>query len=125
MPASHPLANKTELSLEDLDTQYLILYETHKNPAVIAQLQTLIIDQHAPDQFTFTDDPSCALTLVHAGMGISILPDLPPLRHTKLAYIPLKDWDLISYGIYCHNLKGQPVLKYWIEELKKIFSTDD
>lgn len=122
MLPDHPLSSRAKICLEDLENEYLILYETHKNPAAIAQLQTDIIEKHAPNRFTFTDNPSCALTLVLAGSGISIIPDSIPLRHPKLCYIPLEGWEAVSYGLYYHHLKEQPALKQFITELKEIFS---
>lgn len=122
-PSSHAFSQKNCISLADLNTEHLILYETHKNPPAISHLQTYFVETHAPHKLTYTDNPSCALALVSAGFGITVIPDLPPLRNPMLSYIPIQNSALLSYGIYYHSLKEQPILKHFIEQMKLLFSS--
>lgn len=123
MPREHALSQSPDLSPADLHAEDLILYETHKNPPVLAQLQNRFVELHPPEKRTYTDTAECALTLVRAGLGITVIPDFLPVHALDLAYVPLKDFEPISYGLYYKSTKNKAVLKQFIKELKIVFQT--
>ena len=75
-----------------------------------------------PEELYFTENPACALTLVEAGLGFTLLPDVAAMRHPRLIYVPVEDAGALSYGLYYKSLKDQPVLKDFISFMREPFS---
>lgn len=118
---SHPFAGRSSLFLEDLRQGGMILCEPGKNPAAIARVQGQLIGYHPPEDLYFTENPACALTLVEAGLGFTLLPDLAAMRRGGLVYVPVEDAEVLSYGLYYKSLKDQPVLRDFIAFLREPF----
>ena len=100
----------------------MVLCEPGKNPAAIARVQGQLIGYHPPEELYFTENPACALTLVEAGLGFTLLPDVAAMRHPRLIYVPVEDAGVLSYGLYYKSLKDQPVLKDFISFMRGPFS---
>ncbi len=119
---SHPFAGRSRLYLEELRQGGMVLCEPGKNPAAIARVQGQLIGYHPPEELYFTENPACALTLVEAGLGFTLLPDVAAMRHPRLIYVPVEDAGVLSYGLYYKSLKDQPVLKNLISFMRGPFS---
>lgn len=122
MSPANPLAQKNALSPDDLRNEHIFLYPTHKNPPMMAQLQSHFVQSHQPEHLTYTDNSSCALTMIRSGLGIAFLPDLIPLRFPDVSYVPLENSKQISYGIYYKTENRRPILKKFIQELNNLFN---
>ena len=121
MSPTNPLAQKNMLSLENLQNEHIFLYPTHKNPSIMARLQDHFVQSHPPERLTYTDNSSCALTMIRSGLGITFLPDLIPLRFPDVAYVPIENSEQISYGIYHQMTAKKPLLKKFVRELSLLF----
>ena len=116
----HPLAGRSSVRLKELRRGGMILCEPGKNPAAIARVQGLLLGFHPPEDLYFTENPVCALAMVRAGLGFTLLPDLAPMQLPGLSYVPVEDTEELSYGLYYKTLGDRPVLKdfiRWMQEL--------
>ncbi len=121
LPASHPLAKKRLLDKDDLRTQRLILLDPQKCPDSLNAVQhELTTGRAVSDLFVCSSADAC-VTLVKAGLGIAVQPDFPSLRDPNLAYIPIKDTELLSYGAYYKSVTGKPLLKLFLQSCKETF----
>lgn len=121
LPPAHPFADRSILRLEELRRGGIVLCEPGKNPAAIARVQGQLIGYHPPEDLYFTENPACALTLVESGLGFTLLPDLPAMRHPGLVYVPVEDAEVLSYGLYYKSLRDRPVLKDFIAFMRRSF----
>lgn len=110
----HPLSQKKQLTLQELHQGSMVLCEPRANPS-IARIQGQLVGFRPHTELYIADNPMCAMTLVQAGLGFSILPDLKPLRLPGLCYIPVTDADVLSYGLYYRSLGKDSILKYFID----------
>lgn len=121
---SHPFAGRASLSLKELRQGGMVLCEPGKNPAAIARVQGQLIGFHPPEELYFTENPACALAIVRAGLGFTLLPDMIPMRLPDLVYVPVADAGTLSYGLYYKTLKDQPLLKEFIGWMQEEFCAD-
>lgn len=122
MASDHPYASRASLSLKELQHGKMILCEPRKNPAVIGGIQGQVVGFHQPEELYFAENPVCALVLVCAGLGFTLMPDLGLPRLPELVYVPVADTEALSYGMYYKSLKGKPLLKEFVEGMKALFA---
>lgn len=65
----------------------------------------------------FCDNQEVILTLVEAGYAFAIMMDLPNTRLPDLAYIPVKEFPLLSFGVAYLPKQDQPVLRNFLDLL--------
>lgn len=123
LPKGHPLAEKSSVSQAELKELSIVLCQ----PPVqvfsdISVFQQKEASNFSPANSYFSENIDEACTLVKAGLGFSLLPDLPPSRDPELAYIPYSPAGAVSYGLYYKGKKKDPVLKLFIELTKACFS---
>ena len=53
-------------------------------------------------------------------MVFALLPDLPFMCQQDLAYIPLENESIISFGLYYKTSFNPPILKAFIQILKEL-----
>jgi DNA-binding transcriptional LysR family regulator len=78
------------------------------------------MELHSPlADIHYCDDMPVALSLIRAGYGFSILPDLQSDQTPDIVCIPIRSLQPLSYGIYYKkgNLSN-PVVKKFISILK-------
>ena len=73
-------------------------------------------------EFYFCDSAEEITVLVASGYGILallalLLPDMP-----LIAKLPLKDTELVSFGIYYRALQGNPALRALIQCVREYFA---
>ena len=86
----HALAKKDTVSMNELHEGRLVLCDPHKSSPVITEMQGSLISTRPPSQMFFCENIECALAFVKAGLGFTILPDMPLMRSDDLCYIPVK-----------------------------------
>lgn len=89
VPASHPFAQRSSLSLQDLDGQPYI----QRVHCEIRQAcpQMFEVAQVQPHIIYWSDREDWVVSLIQAGLGMSIMPVWPDLP--QVAYIPIADLD--------------------------------
>ena len=121
LPPDHPFATRNVLTIEDMLNDKLI----HCNPSMNARMLT-VWQNHAAGFFepakTFRCETlSTAIMLVKAGLGFTILPDIPQLREASLHYVPFETQSTISFGIYYKSLNQNPLMKMFLAIAKEHF----
>lgn len=123
VPATHPLANLNSVTEADLVKEKIILCDLHMNPHAIAGMQHQMAGSRPPSEVYFCERLESVITLVKAGLGFTILPDMPFMHDNTLRYIPIQNETVTSFGLYYKTIKGKPVLQDFIALAKKKFGT--
>ena len=116
----HPLAAHEQLTVEQLRRGGLIaacpppIY-----PPALFPLQNQIVGGRGPDQMLFCDSLEIVYTLVKAGYGFAIMTDLPAVRQPGLRYIPIPQFDPLSFGVVYRSDGLSPVLRLFVSQLEK------
>ena len=67
-----------------------------------------------PDQQYFSESIESAFTLVKAGLGYTLYPDIPQAREPGLCYVPVTDLPALPFGVYYRYDNDHPVLKKFL-----------
>lgn len=118
---SHPLALKSVVTTEDLKEGNAILCDPRQNPQAVVSIQHQLAGCRPPSDVYMCDHYESAVTLIKAGLGFSILPDIPPGRDPGLHYIPLKGCPPASFGIYSSNISRNLIAKRFTAIAKELF----
>ena len=121
LPAEHPYIQKSELSAEDFENEKVILTEPHGCPDSLNTMQHELINRKPVSDLILCHSPDACTTLVKAGFGIAIVPDMPSLKDPSLTYVPIKDMKPLSYGVYYKSVAGKPLLKLFLQLCKELF----
>ncbi len=117
LPCEHPLSHKDKISEQELLSENIVLCNSHEIPSQIASVQNLICNQFLPACTYYAENLQAMLTLIKAGYGIGIFPQMPS-TDTALAYIPLEQHYSLSYGVFYKDNSKNPVLKKFLSFLK-------
>ena len=114
----HPLAPYEQLTVEQLKEGGLIatcpppIY-----PPALFPLQNQIVGERGPDQMLFCDSLEIVYTLGGAGYGFAIMTDLPPARLPGLRYIPIPQFEPLSFGVVYRADGLSPALRLFLSAL--------
>lgn len=121
-PISHPLAEKDEISLEELCEYPFIAYTERSGLHNI--VQTLFMDNigKVPEIAHITEEDQVVAGLVANGFGVAIVPHMPLLDALPLKIFPLKDIDYERNFYMCYLKNGYlaPACKDFIEFVKNL-----
>ena len=120
----HPLVGRSEVSLEELRNEKLVLLVPAKATISIAQMQGRLMGERPPSEFYFCESAEAITVLVTAGYGVSVLPDSLVPDSPLIAKIPLKDTAPMSFGIYYKTVQDNPALKAFIQCVKDNFANE-
>lgn len=81
-------------------------------------MRSVILNERTAADFRICESPEAAAILVKAGYGIAIQAGLSIPDDDSLTYIPIEGLPLLSFGAYYKTLRGNPLLKRFIELLK-------
>lgn len=118
LPQDHPLAMKETLVPEDLQQEHLVLFDPAKPQPNALRPSTQLLGEHTPAELYFCETAEAMITLVLAGYGAAVLPDLFLPGELPLAQIPLQGSDTVSLGVYYRTLQGNAPLKAMVQLLK-------
>lgn len=120
--SSHPLAERSQVELEDLKQEKLVLFAPPQASQPIAQLQRPLMGERVVSDFYFCESAEAITVLVTAGYGISILPDFLIPDTPLIRKIPVVGTSPASFGIYYKSMQGNPALKAFVQCAKECFS---
>ena len=106
------------LELEQLRGQRLVLGDPRKAPRSIARVQAQLLGERAPGELFFGESPEAVITLVKAGFGLAVMPRLLAPPDPELVLRPLAGVEPLSFGMYYKTLKGNPVLRRFVELMR-------
>lgn len=118
-----PMSLKKELSESDLLEKNLVICNSYEIPSQVTNVQNLLSHKFAPSSIYYSENLYEMLTLVKAGYGIGILPQML-YADNSLAYIPLVPDITLSYGVFYKQNVSNPVLKKFLSYVKT-FSQDE
>lgn len=97
LPAAHPLARKTQLSLKDLQEELLLLLDPQGNnlDEKIIMLQNISSGGYIPKKIRYMEDVETILLMAAAHQGVGLIPAYTPLLlqqfSGKVRALPLID----------------------------------
>ena len=118
----HPLANAASITLDQLrDTPLVSITPPHASMAILS-IQGSLMGERPSSDIYFCDSVEATTTLVSAGYGIAVLPELLAPNHAPLVKVPISDTEPISFGIYYRSLAEKPMLAAFIQEMSAHFN---
>ena len=120
----HPLAGRVQASFADIREGGVILFDPRRNPQAVSELQHEAAGSRPASQVYFCEDSESAMTLIKAGVGCTLLPDLPQLRDPALRYIPFEKKNPVSFGVYYKGQSRHPALRAFIETARLALAPD-
>ena len=109
----HPLAQYGSLTAGQLSGSFAACSPRQISAALFA-VQGRILTRTGPDQQYFSESIESAFTLVKAGLGYTLYPDIPRVREPGLCYIPVTDLPALPFGVYYRYDNDHPVLKKFL-----------
>lgn len=123
VPPDHPLSMRKRVTLEDLTEGCAILCDPRLNPPALTEAQHLIAGSRPASHVYFCEQLESALTLIKAGVGYTLLPDIPQMRDASLCYIPFAEKITVSFGLYYKSIKQHPALSTFVQMAREMFRT--
>lgn len=111
------LISKKELSESDLLSKNLVICNSYEIPSQVTNVQNLLSHKFSPSSIYYSENLHEMLTLIKAGYGIGILPQMLSADNS-LAYIPLTPEITLSYEIFYKENVSNPILKKFLSFLK-------
>ena len=119
---NHPLSKYYEIKTYMLQGHNVALISRQRDTLEIAKVINSASATLQQSQIYLCDAYECAVPIVQAGLCYCVLPQLPFQCEPGLKYIPITDSSPVSFGIYYSTLKGNPVLKRFIEITRETLS---
>ena len=116
-----PLAAHEQLTLQDLrNAGRIATFRPSVFPPALFHIQSQIISGRMPDQMLFCDNLEVLHTLVSAGFGFAVVADCPQVRQPGLKYIPLPEFEPLSFGAAYLSGAAHPVLRQFLSLLESL-----
>ena len=114
--ADHPLASRTQLTAQELKSAgEVVTFHPPAYPPSLFHIQSQIIAGHMPDHLFFCDNLEVLNTLVASGFGFAIVADCPQMRVAGIQYIPMPEFEPVSFGAAYLRGEMHPVLHRFIK----------
>lgn len=112
---NHPMAKYDSLKTDMLTGYGIALISRQKDTPEVAKVVTSASSTLQQSQIYLCDSYECAMPLIKTGMCYCVMPQLPIEGERGLKYIPITDASPVSFGVYYSTIKGNPVLKRFVE----------
>jgi len=122
MLKDHPLSSKKKITKDDLQNRRIAVLDTTNIIPQILSVQSHLLSSHHPVDLYCCETTEEILTLVKAGMSITFLPDIVPMREASLAYVPLESGAFVSYGIFYKTLQDKSMIRDFLKVATEYFS---
>ena len=119
----HPLA-QYEVLTKDMLQGNLVVCSSRQVPGHLFSIQSRLIPALSPEQRYFTDNIDTAFVLVKAHLGYTLYPDVPQVRDPGLRYIPLSEFEPVSFGAAYLPGELNPTLRSFLSLLTEKLSHD-
>ncbi len=123
LPEEHPLAQRSQVEPEDLAQMPMIILEPQQNSTALLFPQQKFLLSRSPRKLYSCDRMDPLVTLVKAGLGFAVVPDLFSPNIDGICRVPVHETDAVSFGIYYKTLQGNSILHNFLnlleEEAKK------
>ena len=119
----NPLSSQKRISESDLLSKNFVICNSYEIPSQVTNVQNLLSHKFAPSSIYYSENLQEMLTLIKAGYGIGILPQML-YADSSLAYIPLTPEITLSYGVFYKQTASSPVLKKFLSFIKTFSKTE-
>lgn len=110
----HPFARYSRLTQEMLTGSFVACSPRHLSNTIFA-IQSSQLPHLTPEERYLTEGIESAFTLVKAGLGYTLYPDVPKIRDPQLLYIPVSDLPRIPFGIFYRYDEEHPALRRFLK----------
>lgn len=117
--SDHPFSKKREIRESDLETESIILCNSFALPSISIDLQSKMRQHFSPESAHFCDNPNVLLTLVKAGYGFGILPEIN-IDEPGISAIPLVPEHSVSFGLFYNKSSANPMVKEFLSIAREI-----
>lgn len=117
LPSNHPLADQSEIKTNELLSENIIICNSYEIPSKAASFQNQLNHQLPPDSTNYCENLHAMFSLIKAGYGIGILPEIPS-ENTEISYVPLAEASFLSYGVFYKDASKNPTLKKFLSLIK-------
>lgn len=117
----HPLADCDALTVKYLQEnggRMAVCRPPICSPSLF-QAQSMIVAGRGPDQIYFCDHHEVVYPLIKAGYAFSVMPDFPQTRLPGLRYLPLQEFEPLSFGAAYLSENTTPVLRRFLTLLEE------
>lgn len=126
LPTGHPLAALKTISLDSLAAEPFILFPRHPKPSYADYVFSVCAEAgFAPNVVQESAEVHTAISLVAAGMGITLVPASVQTAHREgVVYIPLTEPAPVSELYVAYRTGDEtPVLRAFLEVARNLFPT--
>lgn len=123
-PKNHPMAELSSVSLEEIQSQKLIVYTPASASPEITITQKKLLGKKKISDTYLCELSEDAVLLAEAGYGIAILPGIFVPEWTDLCTIPIEGVKKMSYGTYYKAHSSDKVLKEFLRQISTISLND-
>ena len=114
----NPLSQKEDLSLEDLQNEKVVIYDPSHIMLDVTHTHSEFLDTRRVNDIFICPSEETILTLVIAGYGFSILPDIFIRDNHKIVFKKIKGLKALSYGIYYKKTSPNTSLKEFLKIIR-------
>lgn len=121
----HPLAASRELTIKQLrNAGRIATCRPPICPPVLFGIQSQIVAQRGPHQILFCDNQEAVFTLVQTGYAFAVTVDFPRFRLPGVRYIPMPEFEPLSFGAVYLPREKTPVLRRFLALLEESLKGD-
>lgn len=118
LSSEHKYSGRKEITEADLYTENIIICNSYSLPSQAAALQKRL-ERHFPlGSAYYCDNLSAILTLVRAGYGFGILPDMKR-NDSQICAIPFAEGEDISFGFFYKENPQNPLVKKFVSVVRE------
>ena len=114
--SAHPLAKREKIREEELYSENIIVCNSYSIPSQAAYMQQQMKNQFPLDSVYFCDNLDALLTMVRAGYGFGILPEIN-INDPEITCIPFTGRESVSYGVFYSEQPPNPLIKKFLSIL--------
>ena len=114
MPKDHPLSECDSIAVQDLQEDCVIACNPLNAPLSVASIQKKILETHPSDKVIYCNSIEIAHSMVAAGMGVSILPNIMTVKSPDYISIPLEGQKPLSFGVFSHRRNTTNAMKHFM-----------
>lgn len=119
VPTCSPYAAQTEIRTQELYAENLIFCDSYSLPSEAANLQNKMKQHFLPDAVYYCENPNVLLTLVKAGYGFGILPEIN-INDPEICAVPFVPEKTVSYGLFYNENMPNPAVKNFLSVVRKL-----
>lgn len=121
LPKTHPLAEKNEITAEDLTGETLIFLAPEKCSPVMDQLQSTLRKDCKDIHVYFSSSAIHSTPMICGGLGIAVMPNFICPDAPELVSIPFRTEIEIEYGIAWHSYDTSEKVHQFIRIARRLY----